>query len=86
MMRDFDTIISGGYVVDRTRGADIYTESGIGGDDITEIGTLRGCKASVEIDTTGKIVAQGAYTQHRHYNEKSRQLYSCGGVILSPMS
>ncbi len=67
-MREFDTIIEGGYVVDGTGGAGTYADVGIVGDEIAEIGNLRGRQASDRIDATGKIVAPGHITQHTHYD------------------
>lgn len=67
-MQDFDTIIEGGYVVDGTGGAGTYADVGIIGEEIAEIGNLRGRQASDIIDATGKIVAPGHITQHTHYD------------------
>lgn len=67
-MQNFDVIIENGYVVDGTGGAATYADVGIIGDEIAEIGNLRGRKAGDRIDATGKIVAPGHITQHTHYD------------------
>lgn len=67
-MRDFDTIIEGGFLIDGTGCAGTYDDVGIIGDEIVEIGNLSGREATRRIDAGGKIVAPGHVTQHTHYD------------------
>ena len=67
-MQKFDTIIEGGFVVDGTGSPGNYCDIGIVGDQISEIGHLKGRDATQRIDASGKIVAPGHITQHTHYD------------------
>lgn len=67
-MTSFDTIISGGKIVDGTGSPAFYADVGISDGRITAIGHLRGSKSRQVIDARGKIVAPGHVTQHSHYD------------------
>jgi len=67
-MTDFDLVILGGFVVDGTGSPGCYTDIGIHGDEISEIGDLRKRSAKKTIDASGKTVAPGFITQHTHYD------------------
>jgi N-acyl-D-amino-acid deacylase len=67
-MTSFDTIISGGRVVDGTGSPAYYADIGIVDGRIAAIGTLTSAKSKQIIDAKGKIVAPGHVTQHSHYD------------------
>jgi N-acyl-D-aspartate/D-glutamate deacylase len=67
-MTAFDTIISGGLVVDGTGSPAFYADVGIADGKIVAIGKLAHGKAQQLIDAKGKIVAPGHVTQHSHYD------------------
>ena len=67
-VNQYDTIISGGYVVDGTGSPGTYTDVAILDGKIAALGELDGCEAKDRIDATGKIVAPGHVTQHSHYD------------------
>jgi len=64
----FDTIISGGRIVDGTGSPAFYADLGIVDGRIAAVGHLAGKPARQTIDATGKIVAPGHVTQHSHYD------------------
>jgi N-acyl-D-amino-acid deacylase len=67
-MTAFDTIISGGRVVDGTGSPAFYADVGIADGKIAAIGKLAHGKSKQVIDAKGKIVAPGHVTQHSHYD------------------
>ncbi|HTV95149.1 MAG TPA: amidohydrolase family protein [Steroidobacteraceae bacterium] len=67
-MSTFDTIISGGRVIDGTGSPAFQADVGIIEGRIGAIGNLRGSKSRQVIDAAGKIVAPGHVTQHSHYD------------------
>jgi len=67
-MAAFDTIISGGRIVDGTGSPSYCADIGIRDGRIAAIGSLGAEKASHRIDATGKIVAPGHVNQHSHYD------------------
>jgi len=67
-MQDFDTIIDGGFVVDGTGSPGTYSDIGIIGGKIVEVGHLKDKAATQRIDAKGKVVAPGHVTQHTHYD------------------
>ncbi len=67
-MARFDTIISGGRVVDGTGSPAFYADIGIAGGRVTAIGELSTDQAAQRIDASGKIVAPGHVNQHSHYD------------------
>ena len=67
-MTVFDTIISGGRVVDGTGSPAFYADVGIVDGKIAAIGKLAHGKSKQVIDAEGKIVAPGHVTQHSHYD------------------
>ena len=67
-MAKFDTIISGGRVVDGTGSPAFYADIGISDGRIAAIGELSKAEADRVIDASGKIVAPGHVNQHSHYD------------------
>ncbi len=67
-MARFDTIISGGRIVDGTGSPAFYGDIGITGGRIAAIGELSQDSAAQVIDAQGKIVAPGHVNQHSHYD------------------
>lgn len=67
-MTTFDTIISGGRIVDGTGAPSYHADVGIRAGRIAAIGNLAGSKAPQVIDARGKIVAPGHVNQHSHYD------------------
>ncbi len=67
-MTTFDTLISGGRVVDGTGSPAFYADVGIIDGRIAAIGNLTGDRATQLIDARGRIVAPGHVTQHSHYD------------------
>lgn len=67
-MARFDTIISGGRIVDGTASPSFHADIGIRDGRITELGNLSDAEADRVIDATGKIVAPGYVNQHSHYD------------------
>jgi N-acyl-D-amino-acid deacylase len=67
-MMTFDTIISGGRIVDGTGSPAFYADIGIIDERIAAIGNLARRQARQVIDAKGKIVAPGHVTQHSHYD------------------
>lgn len=67
-MAKFDTIISGGRIVDGTGKPAFHADLGIVGGRIVEIGDLSTAQADQAIDASGKIVAPGHVNQHSHYD------------------
>ena len=64
----FDTIISGGRVVDGTGSPACYADIGICQGRVAAIGELSQDSAAQRIDARGKIVAPGHVNQHSHYD------------------
>ena len=67
-MTIFDTIVSGGRVVDGTGSPAFYADIGITDGRIAAIGNLVRSELRQVIDAKGKIVAPGHVTQHSHYD------------------
>ncbi|MDG2004212.1 MAG: amidohydrolase family protein [Novosphingobium sp.] len=67
-MPSFDTIISGGRIIDGTGAPAFPGDIGIAGGRVTEIGDLSGAQADLVIEAHGKIVAPGHVNQHSHYD------------------
>jgi N-acyl-D-amino-acid deacylase len=67
-MATYDTIISGGRIVDGTGTPAYYKDVGIIAGRIAAIGDLSRAAARRRIDATGKIVAPGHVSQHSHYD------------------
>lgn len=67
-MASFDTIISGGRIVDGTGSATFHGDVGIRDGRIAAIGELSGDTADQRIDAAGKVVAPGHVNQHSHYD------------------
>lgn len=67
-MATFDTIITGGRVVDGTGSPACYADIGILDGRIAAIGELSADSAAQRIDARGKIVAPGHVNQHSHYD------------------
>lgn len=67
-MRTFDTIISGGRVIDGTGSPGYYADIGIVDGRIAAIGDLGPHNSQQVIDAKGKVVAPGHVTQHSHYD------------------
>jgi N-acyl-D-amino-acid deacylase len=62
----FDLLIRGATVVDGTRAPRFKADVGVRGDRIAKIGRLKGSRAVVEIDASGKIVSPGFIDAHTH--------------------
>ena len=67
-MAMFDTIISGGRVVDGTGSPAFHADIGIRHGRVAAIGELSADEASLRVDAKGKIVAPGHVNQHSHYD------------------
>ena len=67
-MARFDTIISGGRVVDGTGSPAFHADIGIREGRIAAIGELSKDEAAVRIDASGKTIAPGHVNQHSHYD------------------
>src|SRR5262245_26055669 len=67
-MTIFDTIITGGRIVDGTGAPAFYGDIGIVDGRIAAIGALSHSEAREVIDATGRIVAPGHVNQHSHYD------------------
>lgn len=67
-MASFDTIISGGRIVDGTGAPAFYADVGITGGRVAAIGNLSRAESPQRIDATGRIVAPGHVNQHSHYD------------------
>jgi N-acyl-D-amino-acid deacylase len=67
-MASFDTIISGGRIVDGTGSPAYYADVGVTGGRIAAIGNLSRAQSRQRIDARGKIVAPGHVNQHSHYD------------------
>ena len=67
-MPNFDTIISGGRIVDGTGSPAYYADVGITGGRIAAIGNLERAQAPQRIDARGRTVAPGHVNQHSHYD------------------
>jgi len=67
-MPQFDTIISGGRIVDGAGGPSFIADIGITGGRIAQIGALSDATAQKVIDARGRIVAPGHISQHSHFD------------------
>ncbi|MEO6717981.1 MAG: amidohydrolase family protein, partial [Novosphingobium sp.] len=67
-MAKFDTIISGGRVVDGTGSPAFYADIGVRSGRVAAVGELSHDEALQRIDANGKIVAPGHVNQHSHYD------------------
>ncbi|MCB2073194.1 MAG: amidohydrolase family protein [Novosphingobium sp.] len=67
-MATFDTIISGGRIIDGTGSPAFFADVGITDGRIATIGELSHASAETVIDATGKVVAPGFVNQHSHYD------------------
>jgi N-acyl-D-aspartate/D-glutamate deacylase len=67
-MAEFDTLISGGIVVDGSRVPRYRADVGIRDGRIARIGDLRRASANRVLDADGLIVAPGAIDLHTHYD------------------
>ena len=67
-MAAFDTIISGGRIVDGTGCPSFHADIGILDGHIAAIGNLAHSRSREVIDARGKIVAPGHVNQHSHYD------------------
>jgi N-acyl-D-amino-acid deacylase len=67
-MTTFDTVISGGRIVDGTGSPAFYADIGIVDGRVAAVGKLGRRDAKQVIDAKGKIVAPGHVTQHSHYD------------------
>ena len=67
-MSSFDTIITGGRLVDGTGSPACYADIGIRDGRIAAIGALGDDSAAQCIDARGKVVAPGHVNQHSHYD------------------
>ncbi len=67
-MMSFDTIISGGRIVDGTGSPAYYADVGITDGRVAAIGNLSRAQAPQRIDARGRIVAPGHVNQHSHYD------------------
>ena len=63
-MAQFDTIISGGRIIDGTGAASVHADLGIIGGRVAALGDLSAAIASLRIDAKGKVVAPGHINQH----------------------
>lgn len=64
--QDLDVLIRGGRVLDGTGNPWIYTDIGIRGDRIVQMGDLRDARARRTIDASGLYVAPGFIDVHNH--------------------
>jgi N-acyl-D-amino-acid deacylase len=67
-MAAYDTIISGGRIVDGTGAPAFYQDLGVIDGRIAAIGDLSRATSRHRIDASGKIVAPGHVNQHSHYD------------------
>jgi N-acyl-D-amino-acid deacylase len=67
-MQRFDTIITGGRIIDGTGAPSFHADIGIRDGRIAHVGNLAGARADSVIDAAGKIVAPGHVNQHSHYD------------------
>jgi len=67
-MPQFDTIVTGGRIIDGIGSPAFEGDIGIFDGRIAEIGDLSGCDATRKIDAGGRIVAPGHVNQHSHYD------------------
>jgi len=67
-MAAYETIISGGRIVDGTGSPAYYGDIGIAAGRIAAIGNLSRAEALQRIDARGRIVAPGHVNQHSHYD------------------
>ena len=67
-MTTYDTIISGGRIIDGTGVPAYYQDLGIVDGRIAAIGDLSRAKSRHRIDASGKVVAPGHVNQHAHYD------------------
>ncbi len=67
-MTTYDTIISGGRIVDGTGCPAYYGDIGISDGRIAAIGNLKSASAGQVLDARGRIVAPGHVAQHAHYD------------------
>ena len=65
-MDGFDTVISGGDVVDGTGAPRRRADVGIRDDRIAAVGDLSASRAGARIDATGRCVAPGFIDAHTH--------------------
>lgn len=72
--QDFDILIKNGKIVDGTGNPWFYSDIGIIGDKIIEIGNLAGKKAAKVIDAKGLVVTPGFIDVHTH----------CDGALWGP--
>ncbi|SMG54912.1 N-acyl-D-amino-acid deacylase family protein [Paraburkholderia susongensis] len=66
MSKPFDIVISGGTVVDGSRGLRFDADVGIVGDRVVAIGDMSSASRNQTIDATGRIVAPGFIDVHTH--------------------
>ena len=64
----YDTIFSGGMLVDGTGAAPVRADVGVSGERIAAIGELSAAGARTRIDCTGLAVAPGFIDIHTHYD------------------
>ena len=62
----FDTLITGGDIVDGTGAAAFRADVGISGDRVVAIGRLDGAAAKHRIDASGQTVSPGFVDLHTH--------------------
>jgi N-acyl-D-aspartate/D-glutamate deacylase len=67
-MAQFDTIISGGRIINGTGAASLHADLGIIGGRVAALGDLSAAIAALRIDAKGKVVAPGHINQHSHYD------------------
>ncbi len=67
-MAEFDTLITGGTIVDGTRVPRYSADLGIKDGKIAKIGNLKTSSATTVLDAHGLIVAPGAIDLHTHYD------------------
>lgn len=62
----FDTVLTGGTVIDGTRAKRLRADVGIRGDRIAAVGDLGDAKAAQTIDAANRVVAPGFVDTHNH--------------------
>ena len=62
----FDVVVTGGLVVDGSRGAARDADVGVVGDRVAAVGDLNGSEAGLTLDATGMVVAPGFIDIHSH--------------------